>query len=261
MFVVPFPFLGLLALTGIKSSWCLLWLLATSCSCAWERAYSEECSLWQLLWVPCPHLLSRRCSADSHGLAPSSELMTLETVLTHELWVDAPASVPPEWDNPEVCCMRSPLGPSRIESHFAHSVNQLINTLCFGFLPSSPHLTLLLPYCYFLGSLPNSTTSIQILICQNQARFKVFKLPGKGCHLGNHAQKCLSCLLPHRVHPKEKPTTNQKLANKNNDNCYVAHSGLVLIVWIGLCKYINFYMAGFQNDFPGRIPTILPTDS
>lgn len=34
MFLVPFPFLGLLALTGIGFSWCLLWLLAISCSYA-----------------------------------------------------------------------------------------------------------------------------------------------------------------------------------------------------------------------------------
>ena len=44
MFLVPFPFLGLLALTGIGFSWCLLWLLATSCFYAWNRedSWREE---------------------------------------------------------------------------------------------------------------------------------------------------------------------------------------------------------------------------
>ena len=44
MFLVPLPFLGLLALTGIGFSWCLLWLLATSCFYAWNRedSWREE---------------------------------------------------------------------------------------------------------------------------------------------------------------------------------------------------------------------------
>lgn len=42
--------------------------------------------------------------------------------------------------------------------------------------------------------------------------------------------------------------------------CWGTHRGLILIVWIGLCKCIRLDVAGFQNYVPGRVPAILPTD-
>lgn len=86
MFFVPFPFSGRLALTGIRFG--LLWLLATSFSWAWNRAHSEEGSWWQMSLVPCTHPLCRHCPAGCHGLALSSELMSLEAALSRELWVN-----------------------------------------------------------------------------------------------------------------------------------------------------------------------------
>lgn len=194
MFGAPFPLLGLLALTGIGFSWCLLWLPAASCSCAWNRACSRCC--WcTACGFPWPGSALR---------APPWKQPSPGTVGKHRSFL-APGEGQP-WSG----CVH----PDRVPG--ADNKNPLINTLHPGSLPSSPHFSPFLPYRRFLGSLPSSTGSVQILICQNQASFKVLKLPGKEFHLGNHVPKCVSCLL-HLVHPEEKQIANQDQA-QNKDN-------------------------------------------
>lgn len=183
------------------------------------------------------------------------------------LRVHDPGYLPLESGYSESSCVQSPRSPSRTESQWltvkACTLTRYILACC---LPSFTHFALLLPYCYFLGSLPNSTTSIQTFICQNQARFKVLKLPGKGFHLGNHVPKCMpafSSILSIRRKNKS-PTQNKQTRTttiKNQRHLLCCHRGLVLIVWIGLCKCISFDMAGFQNSFAGRSPALLATDA
>lgn len=58
MFAAPLPFQGC-CLPGIRFSWCLFWLLATNCSCAWTRA-RLVCGAWSRMWlVPRPYALRR----------------------------------------------------------------------------------------------------------------------------------------------------------------------------------------------------------
>ena len=114
MFLVPFPFLGLLALTGIGFSWCLLWLLATSCSYAWNREDSWREERGADAAGALPTYPQQALPADCHGPAPSSELRPLEAALTQELWLKTPALVPLEWGDCEACW--SLTGSRRIES-------------------------------------------------------------------------------------------------------------------------------------------------
>lgn len=128
MFVVPCPFFKrLLALTGIGFSWCLLWRPATTRPAAGTgcTVRSGVCSISSVGTGALSH-----SPMDSRGLAPPSELMTLDAALRQELWVKSLASVPGEQGSSEACCLQ------RDGASGAHSETWLTDIFCSSSLPS-----------------------------------------------------------------------------------------------------------------------------
>lgn len=117
----------------------------------------------------------------------------------------------------------------------------------------------LLPAFHPLGLLP-SAPHIQILICQHQAsKLLGVKVARQMVPSGTLSSKRMSCLLPASCLAKGKtnqqPETSQSNNNKKTSvTCYVSHSGLIVIVWMGLCNVLVLmwlasktrFQAGFQ---------------